>query len=1168
MRLSSVLIPVALAAAGALAWQAVPGEKESKEAPGPAQPSAGKSVVTLSAPASVADDNGEKCCPGLRPYECRVRKALGSWCAKQTAGSGPDKCSFDAEWDIQPGTCRLHPYVLMLPDPYVASQAGLYDSMLSAFMIAAAQSNFSLYTWFPDVATRPLDAETGSDIDEQALKQAEGDPATKRRPRVMLFRKSCDPSEPSANAGAGQSTCGGAEYEWLVVAPVYETPTAGVLPQALGWQLDLLASALGKKRPAAGRGADGDSLSGVLVVGPTFSASIDALALVVQRSGVAFDMIVSPTATSGRNKPTMARACGGSCTYDAVLPDFRESWCTFLRFAEEQGIGLDRVAWLLESGTPFAKSSSVSKPEGSPARQESGDADGLDEQGTLPQESDGSADNVATCETPHMYLYPFDLAAARNAASEEPPARWAMGLEGLLRQAVSPSLKGPGRTDLPHEFSSSMQATAIDRLLWNIAQDIRRERYELIVLVSSSMQDQMYLTSYLRQQIPDTRTALMDVDLMLEDPTRYKDYSGLISVSPMELYEPRCSTSQGESCTNQDTSIIFSNMASQAMFVAAERMVQYAADSGAAEDSLQIGEASVAAPVPHEIDVMSAGQWQPLDVRIGSGSGVLPEGSPRWEMGSLGGKVCLAVLLLVLCLAGWFLVSRTGSPEKTFVGVTDATRLVLNNERGATLLLGAGGAVSVWLYAPWWSSAVVAQWFSGNWWPMVTLALLGAGSCAAIAWFVLWRWKRAGILSWQLGVSLAAPCAAGVAAAVWCCLPSMGESPDGGGGGPWGAFASRPTLSEVYRLERIMDPAALLSPVALWSVLLLSLLVVCLARLRSRVLAEIGRRFQTDPLPEADRGVYSAAAAVLLAGACGVVALIGDRFITLDGAGFSWFVLIALSSGLLAAGLTAVEAWRRWREVAAMLRSLEVGPLSLLIARVREEIDKNGKSGSLFGSGTLFRRQIMLAWLCVLRRHGDALGLQPEKESLEKAMEGLESELGGGSRTPRPHQVPRNGNWPQALMAVTADSRKRHEEGGQGVLPTDGLVAACAATFHISAVVSRVKTLLVGSLLGFFATTASLLVYPLQPYRTLAAVLGTVFALLFVIDVAIYMAMDRNAILSRLNGTEPGKLTHFFVESVVLRHAITIAVLLLSFFPSAGRQVFAWLAPMLQHAFQ
>ena len=58
--------------------------------------------------------------------------------------------------------------------------------------------------------------------------------------------------------------------------------------------------------------------------------------------------------------------------------------------------------------------------------------------------------------------------------------------------------------------------------------------------------------------------------------------------------------------------------------------------------------------------------------------------------------------------------------------------------------------------------------------------------------------------------------------------------------------------------------------------------------------------------------------------------------------------------------------------------------------------------------------------------------------------------------------------------------------------------------------------------------------------------------------------MDRDAVLSRLSGTEPGKLSRHFFFSALARGAVPVLTLLVSQFPELGRFLLTVLDPILR----
>jgi hypothetical protein len=104
-----------------------------------------------------------------------------------------------------------------------------------------------------------------------------------------------------------------------------------------------------------------------------------------------------------------------------------------------------------------------------------------------------------------------------------------------------------------------------------------------------------------------------------------------------------------------------------------------------------------------------------------------------------------------------------------------------------------------------------------------------------------------------------------------------------------------------------------------------------------------------------------------------------------------------------------------------------------------------------------------------------------------------------------------------------------------------------------------VVLLVVGFVLGLMAIGS----YPFLGGRQFVWSLAAVFALFAVGIIASFAQMARDAVLSRLSGTDPGKLDWSFFLRVLSYGAVPLFALLASQFPSVGRSLFSWLQPAL-----
>jgi hypothetical protein len=116
----------------------------------------------------------------------------------------------------------------------------------------------------------------------------------------------------------------------------------------------------------------------------------------------------------------------------------------------------------------------------------------------------------------------------------------------------------------------------------------------------------------------------------------------------------------------------------------------------------------------------------------------------------------------------------------------------------------------------------------------------------------------------------------------------------------------------------------------------------------------------------------------------------------------------------------------------------------------------------------------------------------------------------------------------------------------------------------IQNILGRIRTIVLGSLLLFIATTLAVSSYPFDPLP----VLGGIFLVVFVISgttlIVIYAGMHRDATLSYITGTQPGELGWGFWQQLIAYGIGPLLGLLTTLFPSITDFVFSWLQPSTQ----
>jgi hypothetical protein len=99
---------------------------------------------------------------------------------------------------------------------------------------------------------------------------------------------------------------------------------------------------------------------------------------------------------------------------------------------------------------------------------------------------------------------------------------------------------------------------------------------------------------------------------------------------------------------------------------------------------------------------------------------------------------------------------------------------------------------------------------------------------------------------------------------------------------------------------------------------------------------------------------------------------------------------------------------------------------------------------------------------------------------------------------------------------------------------------------------------------GFILCVASVRSYPFLGHRTIGWALTLIFIALGVPVVIAFAQMDKDAILSRLADTQPGKLDSAFYTRLVSYGALPLLTVMASQFPAIGRFLFSWVQPAIE----
>lgn len=358
----------------------------------------------------------------------------------------------------------------------------------------ALQRGFAQSGWLVDRVWLPW---TGEGAKREAAAQAS--------PGLLLFRKT-----------------------WLdgtrtlaLVFLVGETPKAGLQKDAFREALDLVADL--QPLPEDPRSPDPEGAQ-VSVLGPSFSGSVESLRVAMdgwktweeEHRGVPprpllHFRVASGSATAQGLEPVFEQMGVDFCR--TVVPDDRlqELALPFLR--DEMGWDLSRVALLTESDTAYGSS-------------------------LLKAETSGDEEEH---RHPRLIMVPFPshISELRNAAQAEKEKTEKSAAGTPLpqgRRLLDLDLTDPDRPpDLVPTFNE-LTLRSNELMLQNLLETLAREGVQAVGIVATDPKDKLFLAEKVRQAAPDTLLFTFDNDLLFAHPQYAETLDGMLVFTSAPLF--------------------------------------------------------------------------------------------------------------------------------------------------------------------------------------------------------------------------------------------------------------------------------------------------------------------------------------------------------------------------------------------------------------------------------------------------------------------------------------------------------------------------------------------------------------------------------------------------------------------------------------------------------
>jgi len=463
------------------------------------------------------------------------------------------------------GHLDLRYIIATIPDPLGSHLALQFDRNIVAIERAAEANGYGFERyWFPWSGLLQAQQNQHRADSSETLKQL-----LREQPGFLIFRQF------SKFSGNGDSAASTNYSPRLLVFLVGETPTAGInkiaFTKAARYIVELTCRATdgaqcadSKPSPSVGSRIPCQSNLPVDVLGPNFSASFSPLYRAIQdihdlRSErlCIHARILSPTTTVDTQRSSFQKELGNLGTFVPIAPLDDCTETTLLSYLSTLGYRPEDIAYLSEDETSYTPGSETSDLK-SPCLTSS--------QGTK------YAASLPRLHIPTL-TYPRDLSALRNTWEPTSIAITPADISGEMvnTQIIPFSLheQTSNELDSPVAFATDQAAPDIDQALSNIITTMRHRHYRVIIVTASNPLDEVYLLQYIRHNAPDIRLATYDQDSLMLREANFDTLRGTISATSFPLtdtlwlHEENPNTG---SRTDTDTAG-FPNSAAEATFI-------------------------------------------------------------------------------------------------------------------------------------------------------------------------------------------------------------------------------------------------------------------------------------------------------------------------------------------------------------------------------------------------------------------------------------------------------------------------------------------------------------------------------------------------------------------------------------------------------------------------
>jgi hypothetical protein len=442
---------------------------------------------------------------------------------------------------------RLNFMIATLPDPTHTHFPLQFDRVSEAIQQGASDEGY-VYdsSWLPwATKDKPYSSLQDQDVADSRKETQE------EQPGILLFRKRLG-APPVQNGAASVNAAG---REGLVVFIVGEEPTQGIhrdqFQNATAWIAALEANEVDRHRLPP------------IILGPTFSGSVYSLVDLVTDPEI--EQSPAPGRSSGEERLriysgniTGNKAMGWTTSVLRAKADFasfqRSDGFLISRYCEyltQSDFDLSRLAILSEDQTAYgsevSRSRSIDLNDVVPRSDADSDPTESSDAGlthcnlNLTSNGANAVNRNAIFHQPLRVYYPRDISGLRAAYQSESIFNASHSSKNGQR-TLAPDIADPqtNQHDSIRVYSGDQKALSQEAVLQQIVSELRIHQSEYILLRSSNVLDQIFLSHYLRLGYPQGRIVILGADQLLRRESGAARLSGIMTLTtyPLLPWEP------------------------------------------------------------------------------------------------------------------------------------------------------------------------------------------------------------------------------------------------------------------------------------------------------------------------------------------------------------------------------------------------------------------------------------------------------------------------------------------------------------------------------------------------------------------------------------------------------------------------------------------------------